>query len=485
MAGHGRRRDRRRDADEDQERRGEEAAADAEHAGDESDREPDGQDDDDIDRHVCDRKVDLHGSVSVGSSRVGVTVAVRRTGSALCGAHSRASGNREMRVCRLGPRCEDERKDERRHSSGFAARNTRRAIFYCAGRRDCLGAVGFGADGALGGRRRRDAVPAARRDPHLDRRLGLRQRLPGLRGRHRRRQRLLVEAAGDLVAFLGGVTVAFAAGEREPLERFRQVGLDADAAGIEDRQIVLAVDDAVVGGLAEPARRGRIVGLAVDALGITAPRGCAWPWRGRLRRRPRRAGARCRGSSGPPCPFRRARRGGIAPAPDPCWRRARTRPLLRSDFAERRGLRPAAIAISNSAAASPLAAAARRPLPMPAGSRSAGVLRVRACGAAGIGAAGGVAAAAVGDRIEPVVSLVRRGGRRCGRRADPEHVRRNRDAGRQRDRLALLRGRGGDPRRLGRGRLVACRLRGVGSPVGVVPSQNRVVTKCTAPRTNE
>src|SRR5262249_305623 len=41
---------------------GEKAAADAEHAGDESDCEPDGQDDEDVDRQLGDRKVDLHGS---------------------------------------------------------------------------------------------------------------------------------------------------------------------------------------------------------------------------------------------------------------------------------------------------------------------------------------------------------------------------------------------------------------------------------------
>ena len=41
-------------------RRHQEAAADAEHAGYESDREPHRQNDEDVDRQVCDRKVDLH-----------------------------------------------------------------------------------------------------------------------------------------------------------------------------------------------------------------------------------------------------------------------------------------------------------------------------------------------------------------------------------------------------------------------------------------
>ena len=60
VARDGRDRDRRRDADEDQQRRHQEAAADAEHAGDESDRRAHRQDEEDIDRKVGDRKVELH-----------------------------------------------------------------------------------------------------------------------------------------------------------------------------------------------------------------------------------------------------------------------------------------------------------------------------------------------------------------------------------------------------------------------------------------
>ena len=47
-------------ADEDQQRRHQESAADAEHARDESDREPHGEQQEDVDRHVGDRKIDLH-----------------------------------------------------------------------------------------------------------------------------------------------------------------------------------------------------------------------------------------------------------------------------------------------------------------------------------------------------------------------------------------------------------------------------------------
>jgi hypothetical protein len=60
MARHARDRDRGRDADEDQQRRHQEAAADAEHARNESDREPHEEDQQDIDGQFGDRKVDLH-----------------------------------------------------------------------------------------------------------------------------------------------------------------------------------------------------------------------------------------------------------------------------------------------------------------------------------------------------------------------------------------------------------------------------------------
>ena len=60
MARYGRDRDRRQDADEDQQRRHQEAAADPEHARDETDREPHGEQQEHVDRDVGDRKVDLH-----------------------------------------------------------------------------------------------------------------------------------------------------------------------------------------------------------------------------------------------------------------------------------------------------------------------------------------------------------------------------------------------------------------------------------------
>ena len=73
-----RHRDRRRHADEDQQRRHQEAAADAEHAGDESDRQPHPQNEEDVDRHVGDREIDLqrassglHGSMRRRAGRGG------------------------------------------------------------------------------------------------------------------------------------------------------------------------------------------------------------------------------------------------------------------------------------------------------------------------------------------------------------------------------------------------------------------------------
>jgi hypothetical protein len=45
---------------EDQQRRGEETAADAEHAGEHADKEAERDHEDGVDRLACDRKVDVH-----------------------------------------------------------------------------------------------------------------------------------------------------------------------------------------------------------------------------------------------------------------------------------------------------------------------------------------------------------------------------------------------------------------------------------------
>ena len=80
MARDARDRDRRRDADEDQQRRHQEAAADAEHAGDEADRQPHPQDQEDVDGQFGDRKIDLHSGV------------VRRLARARCVVRDAARG---------------------------------------------------------------------------------------------------------------------------------------------------------------------------------------------------------------------------------------------------------------------------------------------------------------------------------------------------------------------------------------------------------
>ena len=142
----------------------------------------------------------------------------------------------------------------------------------------------------------------------------------------------------------------------------------------------------------------------------------------------------------------------------------------------------AAIATSNSAAASPLAAAARRPLPMPAG-RPVGRRLARA------GAAGAEAWRACGcgsgvpDRTGGLRSALAAVGVRRRQPIPNPALRRNRDAGRQRDRLAIRRC-GRDPRRLGRGgALVAGGLRGGRARRSVVaPDQDRVVTKMAGSR---
>jgi hypothetical protein len=60
VAGDRRHRHRRRDAEEDQQRRHQESAADAEHAGDEADRESHPQDEENVHRQFGDGKIDLH-----------------------------------------------------------------------------------------------------------------------------------------------------------------------------------------------------------------------------------------------------------------------------------------------------------------------------------------------------------------------------------------------------------------------------------------
>src|SRR6185369_16285907 len=118
------------------------------------------------------------------------------------------------------------------------------------------------------GWRSRDVIPAARWRLEIGGLVGLALGSEALRGELRRRQRLLVEPRRNLIALLGSVVVAVCGGQREPPIGFRQIGLNADAAGKKDGQIVLAVGDAVAGGLAEPFRRRLVVRLAVDALGV-------------------------------------------------------------------------------------------------------------------------------------------------------------------------------------------------------------------------
>src|SRR6185437_15271485 len=93
-------------------------------------------------------------------------------------------------------------------------------------------------------------------------RLEFHQRLDGGSKRGR------VHLAGDLVALSGGVPVALLSGKRKPEERLAEVPLDALAARIENREIVLAVADAEFGRLPEPFRRLRIVRRPACRVGV-------------------------------------------------------------------------------------------------------------------------------------------------------------------------------------------------------------------------
>ena len=148
-----------------------------------------------------------------------------------------------------------------------------------------------------------------------------------------------VEMAGDLVALLRRVLVAVPGGEEEPLVGLGEVLLHADAARVEDGEIVLAVGDASIGGLAEPLRGGAVVRSCRRRLRHKARRDCAWPCRDPFRRRRDRGRAPWPGLSSRRGLFRKARRAGTARARAPSWPRVRTsaRPLHCSP--ERHGLR--------------------------------------------------------------------------------------------------------------------------------------------------
>jgi len=60
----------------------------------------------------------------------------------------------------------------------------------------------------------------------------------------------------------------WASREAEPFEGFGEVLFDADAAGIEDAEIELAVGDAAIGRLAEPLRRALVIGALAAAIGV-------------------------------------------------------------------------------------------------------------------------------------------------------------------------------------------------------------------------
>jgi len=70
VAGNGRHRDCRGDANEDQQRRHQKSAADTEHAGDVTDREPHPQNEEDVHRQIGDGKIDLQVVSSEGLGRV-------------------------------------------------------------------------------------------------------------------------------------------------------------------------------------------------------------------------------------------------------------------------------------------------------------------------------------------------------------------------------------------------------------------------------
>src|SRR6266436_7649785 len=117
-------------------------------------------------------------------------------------------------------------------------------------------------------RSRNHLVPTAGRRLDGGRFIGLRHSRKSFCVQFGAFQLLRVKPRGDLVALASGVLIAAFCRQREPRIRFGEVALDAGAARIQDREIVLAIDDAMRSGPAEPLRRGRIVRPAIEACGI-------------------------------------------------------------------------------------------------------------------------------------------------------------------------------------------------------------------------
>src|SRR6202041_2681757 len=108
-------------------------------------------------------------------------------------------------------------------------------------------------------------VPSAGRACDVDGVVGLGFRCKGLDCELCRSQRLGVEPLGDIVALARRIRVALRRGQAEPFEGFGEILFDADAAGIEDAEVELAVGDAAVGRLAEPLRGALVVGALAAA----------------------------------------------------------------------------------------------------------------------------------------------------------------------------------------------------------------------------
>src|SRR6266702_8677901 len=116
--------------------------------------------------------------------------------------------------------------------------------------------------------RLRTTVPAAGGRHDIDGVVRLRLGAKGLDRKFGGGERLRIETLGDVVALAGSIRVTLGGRKGEPFVGLGEVLLHADAAGIEDAEVELAVGDAAVGGLAEPLRRALVVGAASAAIGV-------------------------------------------------------------------------------------------------------------------------------------------------------------------------------------------------------------------------
>ena len=247
MARDARDRDRRRHADENQQRRHQEAAADAEHAGDEADREPHPQHQEDVHGQVGDRKIDLQRGVIRRLRNVGRSVERCGNDADRTTVLARNKPPRRFSVFRRSPM---------RESGGDAARCSARLPAAAAG-----------------------MVPAAGRRRHVDGLSGCASATKLLTACCAPASVLASSRLGDLVALFAGFLVALGRGQREPFVGFGHVVRRRRGRARRGRRDCTGCRRRRASPPCGTIARRRCSPACRRRLRHRARRDCAWPWR--------------------------------------------------------------------------------------------------------------------------------------------------------------------------------------------------------------